>query len=62
MQRRGNVSSGMQHKFAMMHPVGVLGIDQIDDGVLVDSPWQGQLHDISGTGGIRIELAMTSTT
>ena len=60
-QRRGNVSSGMQHKFAeiiRMHPVGVLlGIDQIDDGVLVDSPWQGQLHDISGTGGIRIELA-----
>ncbi len=51
----------MQHKFAeiiRMHPVGVLlGIDQIDDGVLVDSPWQGQLHDISGTGGIRIELA-----
>ena len=49
-QRRGNVTSRVQHKFAKivrMHAIRILlGVYQINDGVFVNTFRQRQLHDI----------------
>ena len=37
--------------------VGVLGgIDPLERGVLVEMPWQRELHDVAGAAGVCVEL------
>ena len=59
-QRSSDLAARMQHEFAKIiwvHTIGVfLGVDQIDDGVLVDALRHRQLHDVAGAGRIGVKL------